>query len=507
MRFINSLRNSSLAFAGQIVTILLGFILRWFFIRAFGQDYLGVNAVMESVLTLLSMTELGFGTSVAFALYRPIADGDEKRVGSLMAFYRKVYHILGVVTAAAGILLIPFMRFFTKEATQVANINLIYLLFLANTVLSYFFSYKRTLLSAYQQNYINSVSDDLFSVVKYLLQGVAILVFQSYIGYLAVNLVCSLGANFVISAICNKKYPLIKRYRREPLLNSDKALLKKSVVSLMFQKISGKLVVGTDNLMISYVNIALMGVYSNYAMVIGIIERVVTNVMYAVTGSIGNLMAKGDEAHQYQVFEELVFIAFCGFFLISVVLSGCLERFISLFAGTDWVLPPMVTFVVILNFFLQGSRQPNIAVIDTAGLFNRLRPKAVFEVLANLAVSFLFLVVFKMGIYGVLFGTTVSKIGVCIWWEAWAVHRYAFRRTGWTYMVKYLRNTAVAAVGCFFAYFLSENIPFDGFGGLVLAGLGSALVFAVFLAPYCKSVEFRSLLSRFQKKGGARHAG
>ena len=502
MRFINSLRNSSLAFAGQIVTILLGFVLRWFFIRVFGQDYLGVNAVMESVLTLLSMTELGFGTSVAFALYRPIADRDEKRIGSLMAFYRKVYHIIGVVTAAAGVLLIPFMRFFTKDAAQVANINLIYLLFLANTVLSYFFSYKRTLLSAYQQNYINSVSEDVFAVIKYLLQGIAILVFRSYIGYLVINLVCSLGANFVISAICSKKYPLVKQYRNEKLLDNDKALLKKSVVSLMFQKISGKLVVGTDNLMISYVNIALMGVYSNYAMVIGIIERVVTNVMYAVTGSVGNLMAQEDDAHKYRVYEELVFAAFCGFCFIAIVLAGCLERFIGLFAGVDWILPPMVTFVVILNFFLQGSRQPNIAVIDTAGLFNRLRPKAVFEVLVNLVVSFLFLIVFRMGIYGVLFGTTVSKIGVCIWWEAWAVHRYAFHRSGWVYTVKYIRNTAVAAIGCFAAYFISAAIPAGGFGGLVLAGMASALVFAILLLPYCRSVELRSLLARFREKGG-----
>lgn len=166
MRFINSLRNSSLALVGQITTILLGFVLRWFFIHTFGQEYLGVNSVMESVLTLLSMTELGIGTSVAFAMYKPINDNDEKRVGSLMAFYRRVYHLIGVVTAILGVLLIPFMRFFTKDAASVDNMNFIYLLFLSNTVLSYFFSYKRTLLSAYQENYINSVSEDVFNVIN-----------------------------------------------------------------------------------------------------------------------------------------------------------------------------------------------------------------------------------------------------------------------------------------------------------------------------------------------------
>lgn len=500
MRFINSLRNSSLAFVGQIITILMGFVLRWFFIHTFGQEYLGVNSVMESVLTLLSMTELGIGTSVAFALYKPINDADQKRIGSLMAFYRRVYHLIGTLTAVLGVILIPFMRFFTREVADVANMNLIYILFLTNTVLSYFFSYKRTLLSAYQQNYINSVSEDLFAVLKYIFQGIAIVVFRSYIGYLIINLVCCLGTNIVISVMCDKKYPLVNKYKSEKLSDDDKALLKKSVVSLMFQKVGGKLVVGTDNLMISYVNIALMGIYSNYSLVIGVIERVVTNVMRSIMGSVGNLMVQNDNKHKYKVYEEFVFTTFCCFFFIAAVLSGCLERFIGILAGEDWILAPKVTFVVIMNFYLQGTRQPNIAVIDTAGLFNKIRLKAVFEVLVNLVVSFLFLIVFKMGIYGVLFGTTVSKLGVCIWWEAWAVHKYSFNMSGLRYSMKYLKSVAVTAVGCFAAYFISDMIPVGGFAGLVLSGIVSVVVFALLIIPvYYKSEEFRSVLARFVK--------
>lgn len=505
MRFINSLRNSSLAFLGQMVTILLGFVVRWLFIHSLGQEYLGVNSVMESVLTLLSMTELGIGTSVAFALYQPINDGDQKRIGSLMAFYRRVYHIIGVLTAVLGVLLIPFMHFFTREAADVANINFIYLLFLTNTVLSYFFSYKRTLLSAYQKNYINSVSEDVFAVVKYILQAVTIVAFKSYIGYLVIHLVCCVGSNIVISVFCDRKYPMAKQYKNEKLLEDDKALLKKNVISLMFLKVGGNLVVGTDNLMISYVNIALMGIYSNYSLIIGIIQRVVGNVLRSVMGSIGNLMVQKDTLHKYKVYEEFVFTGFCCFFFISAVLAGCLERFIGLLAGADWILPPMITFVVILNFFLHGTRQSNLAVIEAAGLFNQMRIKAVLEVLVNLVVSFLFLIVFDMGIYGVLFGTTVSKIGVCIWWEVWVVHKDAFGMSVSRYAIKYLKSTAVAAAGCFSAYFLSGLIPAGGFAGLVLAGIVSALVFAALMVlVYGRSSEFRGIITRFQELRGTK---
>lgn len=500
MRFLNSLRNSALAFLGQIITILLGFVVRWLFIHNLGQDYLGVNSVMESMIMILSMTELGIGTSVAFALYKPIDDGDEKRIGSLMAFYRRVYHAIGIITAVLGPLLIPFMHLFTKDAADVGDINLIYILFLANTVLSYFFAYKRTLLNAYQQSYINSVSEDLFAVLKYILQAIALICFKSYIGYIIINIVCAVLTNIVISVICDRKYPFIKNYKKEKLTPEDSRGIRKSIVSLMYQKIGAKLVTGTDNLMISYANISLMGIYSNYAMVVSIVSRVIYNVLRSVTGSVGNLMIDEDKEHKYNVFEEFVFANFCFYFLISIGFSACLERFIQIWAGDGWVLSPLVTFAVILNFFLMGMRQPNIVVIEAAGLFNKMRLKAVGEVVVNLVVSFLFLIVFDMGIYGVLFGTTVSMVSVCIWWEIMAVHKYSLMKSAARYTIKYIGYFGTAVAGCFAAYYIAHIMPFDGTAGLLVSGVSALAIYVVMiLGLYGRDSRFKALVKRFVK--------
>lgn len=501
MRFFNSLRNSIFAFAGQIITILMGFVVRWLFIHNLGQDYLGVNSVMESMLMILSMTELGIGTSVAFALYKPIDDGDEKRIGTLMAFYRKTYHIIGIMTAVAGPLLLPFMRFFTKEAVDVGNLNLIYLLFLSNTVLSYFFAYKRTLLNAYQQSYVNSLSEDLFAILKYIVQAVMLILYKSYIGYIVVNIVCAVATNVVISIVCDRKYPFVKQYHKEKLTKEDSDGIKKSIVSLMYQKIGAKLVTGTDNLMISYAKLSLMGIYSNYSMVVSIVSRVVHNVLRSVMGSVGSLMIDKDSKHKYNVFEEFVFANFCFYFLVSIGFSACLERFIVIWAGDGWLLSPLVTFVVILNFFLMGMRQPNIVVIEAAGLFNKMRMKAVGEVVVNLVVSFLFLIVFDMGIYGVLFGTTVSMVSVCIWWEIIAVHKYSLNTSIKRYVLKLCKYMFVAAIGCFSAYYISNMIQLDGIVGLMVTGVCAVLIYAVIIIlVYGKSGEFKALLRRVKRR-------
>lgn len=498
MRFLNSLRNSVFAFVGQIVTILLGFVIRWLFIHKLGQEYLGVNSVMESMLMILSMTELGIGTSISFALYKPIEENDQKRIGSLMAFYRKTYHAIGILTAILGPMLLPFMRFFTKEAVNVSGLNLIYLLFLANTVLSYFFAYKRTLLNAYQQSYINSLTEDLFAILKYILQAAVLIVYQSYIAFIIINMVCAVATNLVISIVCDKKYPFIKEYKKEKLTPEDSAGIKKSIVSLMYQKIGAKLVTGTDNLMISYAKLSLMGIYSNYSMVVSIVSRVVYNVLRSVTGSVGSLMSQEDAAHKKKVFEEFTFANFCFYFFISIGFAACLERFIALWAGDDWLLSPWVAFAVILNFFLMGMRQPSIVVIEAAGLFNRLRLKAVGEVIVNLFVSFLFLIVFDMGIFGVLFGTTVSMVGVCIWWEILAVHKYALHSSAIGYFARCLQYLLTAAGGCFFVYFACRLVPLGGIWGLLLSGVIAIIAYsAIILLLYGRSQEFRALLKRF----------
>lgn len=501
MRFINSLRNSGFAFIGQIATILLGFVVRWFFVHKLGQDYLGVNSVMESMLTILSVTELGIGTSVAFALYKPIDNGDERKVAALMALYKKVYHIIGIATAVVGPMLIPFMKFFTKEAADVSGLTLIYILFLANTVISYFFSYKRTLLSAYQQNYINSLSEDLFALLKYVLQIVVLCVYGSYIGYIVINLICTFGTNVVISAVCNKKYPFLKEYKNEKLTKEDTAGLKKSIVSLIYQKVGAKLVTGTDNLMISYAKLSLMGIYSNYAMVVSTVSRVVYNVLHSVIGSLGNLMVQEDTKHKNSVFEEFAFATFSFYFFISIGFSACLERFIVIWAGENWLLAPSVTFIVILNFFLMGMRQPCIAVIEAAGLFNKMRLKAVGEVIVNLIVSFIFLIVFQMGIYGVLLGTTVSTVSICIWWEIMAVHKYALNTSAKQYTVNFIVYMAVATAGCFLAYYVNRLIPIDGFCGLILSGISAVVIFVIIIfTVYGRTRRFKALAGRFIKR-------
>ena len=148
-----------------------------------------------------------------------------------------------------------------------------------------------------------------------------------------------------------------------------------------------------------------------------------------------------------------------------------------------------------------GMRQPNIVVIEAAGLFNKMRMKAVGEVVVNLVVSFLFLIVFKMGIYGVLFGTTVSMVSVCIWWEIMAVHKYTLKKSTARYTKKFIGYLLTATAGCFAVYYIGNSLPVQGFAGLIISGVMSVAVYTVIiLGVYGRTAQFKALAGRFIKK-------
>ena len=59
--------------------------------------------------------------------------------------------------AALGLLFLPFYTVFMDEVPDIPHLNVIYLLFVANTVVSYFYSYKRSLIVCDQKKYIETI--------------------------------------------------------------------------------------------------------------------------------------------------------------------------------------------------------------------------------------------------------------------------------------------------------------------------------------------------------------
>src|SRR5690606_25854412 len=110
------------------------------FVKVLGAEYLGLNGLFTNILSILSLLELGFGSALVYSMYKPLAVKDEEKVKALMQLYKKGYITIGLSIGILGILLTPFLDFFISDVPTIPYIEAIYLMFVLNSAVTYFFS-------------------------------------------------------------------------------------------------------------------------------------------------------------------------------------------------------------------------------------------------------------------------------------------------------------------------------------------------------------------------------
>ena len=105
----NAARNMTYGFILHIYQIVVPFIMRTTMIYYLGVQYLGLNSLFASVLSVLSLAELGVGSAMVFSMYKPIAEDDQETICALMRLYKIYYRIIGFIVAVIGLAITPFI--------------------------------------------------------------------------------------------------------------------------------------------------------------------------------------------------------------------------------------------------------------------------------------------------------------------------------------------------------------------------------------------------------------
>lgn len=232
-----SVLNIMAGLGGYAVNTLMGLVCRMVFTRTLAVDYLGINGLFTNILSMLSLAELGIGSAIIFALYKPLAENDKDKIASLVKFYGRCYQVIGIVVAVAGIIVMPFLNLLIPEPPAIQeNLYLIYAFYLFNTASSYFFSYRSSLLMAAQQNYIVTGVSYLITIIQSIAQMAWLLVTHMYIGYLVIQSIGTLIYNITISYIAKRKYPYIAGKDIKPIEKEEKEGLSAIYEPLLFGK-------------------------------------------------------------------------------------------------------------------------------------------------------------------------------------------------------------------------------------------------------------------------------
>lgn len=496
MRF--SILNSTITTSAQICNIILRFMIQTAFIHTLGATYLGINGLFTNILGILSFADLGIGAAITFSLYKPLSEEDYKHINSIMAFFRKTYHLIGIAIGAMGLLLLPFLHFLIK-GHDIPNLEFMFLLFLLNTVISYFFSYNQTLLIADQQGYKCSLIQLLFLIIKSIFQIISLIIFHSFLLYLIVQILATLFTNIVISRIVSKQYPKLVVHKAAPLSANVFNKIKGNTLGMIGSKVGEVSLSASDNIiMSSFIGLHIVGLYSNYVLIINSISMMLMQLVGSVSASIGNFaVSSKSKQEQYQLMKRHLFVNSAVTIAFSSCLIGLLNPFIILWIGKAYTLSPVLIILMVINFLVIAIRQTPVTFIASYGLFRKIGIKSVIEACTNVGLSLWFVVGYNMGVEGVLLGTLSSNLLINLFYEPFVVIKYGFNYNKYIDFMKiYVLNIVINIFTVLLIQSLTSYINYTGFLGLGINLLISLLISGVvFVIFYYRSSEFKFFLN------------
>lgn len=402
-----TMRNSITGLAGQIITILLSIIARKVFIQCIGVELLGLNSTFASILSTLSLAELGFQQVIVFHLYGSLAKGDQKQVNSLVNVYRVVYRCIGCFFIVASLFCVPLLQFFLSDIEATPSVRIYFLIQALSGACTYFLAYKRNILYADQQSYVSALIDTMINTSATLICIVVVLFTHSYLLYLIINLVKTYLSNLLVHRVCTKRYPYLHSERVDWKLLKSIAVNLKDVV---LERLAVYIYVSTDNLIISaFISTVQVGFLNNYTLIITHIKSLIRSLSTPLIPALGNKIAIEQRGSQQMDTFRLLEQAYFWLSGMAVIPTYVLaDSFVEMFFGERFVLSGTILILLCIDLYIHINQDVCLSFLSASGLFRKRRNISIIGAIINIVVSLLLMK--PLGIAGILAGTAVSQV-------------------------------------------------------------------------------------------------
>lgn len=495
MRTLNSAKNLFTSLGITLIMTLLGFLTRKVFVDNVGVEYLGLNGLLQNILGVVTLLEGGFGTSIVYNLYKPLAERNEAKIIALIQLYRKVYRYIAGGIFIFSMCLYPFIDLFIKDVQSLSYVSIVYFIFVFNSIVQYFTAYKWSLINADQQVY-KLAGINLTYQVGLSLAKLGILYFtQNYILYLVVEALFGVGLNIAIVRKVNQLYPFIVTKAKYVVEPETKRKILVNVKALFLHSLGGYFMHSTSNIVISsFVGVAIVGLYSNYTLLTGLVNTISNQILNSFSESVGNLIATETDEKSYSVFKTIFFVNFLIISSFSIIIYHTITPFVSWWLGEQYVMSNVTLLIIIFNFYINGMRSSAQTFKVKSGIFVQDRFSPLLQGIINLVLSLILVQVW--GINGVLFAFGFSILSIGFWQFPRLVYKYTFHKPLWNYFKVYLFYTVIAIIACVVSLSIIQLVSFQSlifqvfFNGIVCV----FCLVGLYLLFFHKREEYHTLL-------------
>jgi O-antigen/teichoic acid export membrane protein len=458
----NTKRNIKAGLISKIVSLLCPFAVRTVLIKMLGAEFLGVNSLFSSILSVLSLTELGFGSAIVFNMYKAIAEDDDETINALLYFYKKVYLCIGCIILMLGVALIPFLDYLISGSyPDGIKPVIVYLIYLINTVISYFmYAYLSSLLNAFQRDDVLSVIGTFVNIATYTVQIIILMCLKNYYLYLSVSLVSTVLTNVVQAYATRKLFPKYKPKGR--ISGETKADIREKVGGLVINKLCGVSRNAFDSIFISmFLGLTQIAIYNNYYYIMNSITAFMSILTSAMVAGVGNSVASETKEKNHQDLTRLNFIYMWIAGWCAVCLLCLFQNFMKLWVGDGLILPMSSMVLFCLYFYVLKMGDIRYVYDQAVGIWWQNRYRAVAEAVTNIILNYMLGKYF--GINGIISATLISLFVINFCYGSQIIFKYYFSEQNiknyyLTHGVYFFVSVAIGAITYWICSFTADTL-------------------------------------------------
>ena len=173
--------------------------------------------------------------------------------------------------------------------------------------------------------------------------------------------------------------------------------------------------------------------------------------------------------------------------------------FIKIWVGSKYVLPNIVLFILLLNFYLQGMRRTYMIFKEAAGIFHEDRFYSLIEAVLNIVFSILF--VKLIGLPGVFLGTIVGCLPIILYDYPILIYKKIFNKNMMTYLKENGIFLIVNIVFAVIVYIVCDLIKINNLWiKLICNGIIGVLIYNIlFVVLFNKTEELEYYIELIKK--------
>ena len=435
--------NLVVGLLGQVVAVLLGIILPKQILNHYGSEINGLLSSVTNIYAYIAIVEAGIAAASCQALYKPVSENDHDRANAVLAASHRQYQKTGSIYVALICLFSILYPLFIETELSFGAVALIVLFNGIGNAVNFFFHGKYLiLLKADGKQYIHSGLDTVLlmgkQVAKIVLisSGVDVVVVQT------IALLASVLQMVWITYYIKKNYPWV-----DLKVKPDFSAISQSKYVLAHE-VNYLILLNLDTLLLTaFCSLKTVSVYALYAMLYGMITRVLHTVRGAFEFKIAQEYHRSKSAF-LRLFETYE-VCYTALATTLISIAGCFVLpFMRLYTAgitdinyIDALLPPLFALLMMMD----AGKYPSDMMVYISGHFRQTKNSAIAETVINVLVSVA--LVQRWGICGVLVGTIAAAGFRMVYLIGYINKNVIRRRVGTAYLCWGINMLLLLAAG------------------------------------------------------------